>query len=110
MSGVVHTDSFDGPYELSMVDIYALDTDQVITSPLKARVSLSVSTRGQSNPYRIVIISDAQDAHVADAFLPREADQETQALAAQWLLDLCCVRYGIEGVLFKHSPFNVIYR
>ena len=110
MSSVVRTsDTFDGPFGMTAVDLFD-DLNDVVAGPLSASVSLSVSTRGASNPHRIVVIRDAPGQAVADAYLPREADKEAQARAAQWLLDLCCTRLGIEGIEFKSSPFNVVYR
>ena len=101
--------TFAGPFGLTEVDLFD-DLDDVVASPLNASVSLSVSARGASNPYRIVLVKDALDQPVADAFLPKEADKDVQAQAAQWLLDLCCTRLGVEGIEYKSSPFNIIYR
>ena len=110
MSSVVRTsDTFDGPFGLTAVDLFD-DLNDVVSGPLSASVSLSFSTRGTSYPYRIVSITDALGQAVADAYLPRKADKDAQAQAAQWLLDLCCTRLGIEGIEFKSSPFNVVYR
>ena len=102
-------DAFAGPFGMTEVDLFD-DLDDAIASPLKATVSLSVSARGASNPYRIVLVKDALDQPVADAFLPKDAAKDVQAQAAQWLLDLCCTRLGVEGIEFKSSPFSVIFR
>lgn len=104
----ISNETFDGPFGMTQVDLF--DDMESVCSPLSAGVHLSVSTRGASNPYRIVQIQDALGRSVADAYLPREAAKDAQAQAAQWLLDLCCTRLGVEGIEFKSSPFNVIYR
>jgi hypothetical protein len=98
----------EGPYGLTEINIF--NFIDAMVSPLHARVSLSVSTRGPSNPRRLVIVFDAASAIVADAFVTFDADKEAQAQAAQWLLDLCCTRYGIDGTTFKHSDFNLIFK
>ena len=105
----ISKETFDGPFGMTAVDLFD-DLNDVVAAPLSASVSLSISTRGASNPHRIVQVQDALGQAVADAYLPREVDKDAQAQAAQWLLDLCCTRLGVEGIEVKSSPFNVVYR
>jgi hypothetical protein len=51
-----------------------------------------------SEPRRLIAVYDAHSATVADAWMPLGASVEEQLTAAQWLLDLCCTRYGVEGM------------
>ncbi|CAB4241132.1 hypothetical protein UFOVP228_26 [uncultured Caudovirales phage] len=101
------SERFIGPYD---VGVHLLDVADALVSPLRANVSLLVNSRGASNPARLMLISDGASATVAEGRVPFDMDKETQAKAAQWLLDLCCTRYGIEGVEFKHSDFKLTFK
>ena len=101
------SETFNGPHgEWVSIDPF----DDAMVSPLRARVSMGINARGVSDPQRIIIVVDAAGVKVADSVLPFYMNKETQAKAAQWLLDLCCTRCAIEGIEFKHSDFTLTFK
>ena len=101
------SEAFTGPYGS---DVYIPDFIDAIVSPLHARICLSINVKGATNPQRYMLVSDGASATVAEGRMPFGTDKETQAKAAQWLLDLCCTRYGVEGIEFKHSDFILTFK